>query len=181
MTLHLLNVKNQQLWPTNRGHDPPPWRSSTRGLNDARFRGRWAGKPRSSETGPNRPRSRHFNAVAQFAPSRSLPTVSANQGEEFRERWRSSIYHGQSRISTALMSSVTQTSRYRKGRGLITKSFSCGSHYQPGSRCFSVTSCWSEKCRAGGKGNLLSKLLSSVTERPRTLLYALCKYLWTVT
>lgn len=73
--------RKHQWWTSWRGRVPPPSPSSTLGLNDARFRGRWAGKPRSSETG-----SVISTVVAQLCPSRSLPTCFLlKPREEFEE------------------------------------------------------------------------------------------------
>lgn len=100
------------LWlPSHRGHDPPPSRSSTLGLNDARFRGRWAGRPRSFETViKNHPRPQCCRPVC---PSRSLPSVSAKPREEIEELWLRSIYHGSARHRTAYLPAVTLTWKYR--------------------------------------------------------------------
>lgn len=80
----LLCERNRRWLLSHRGHDPPPSRSSTRGLNDARFRGRWAGRPRSFETGQNHPRPRDSTPLPSL-PIPPPPICLCQPREEFEE------------------------------------------------------------------------------------------------
>lgn len=87
--------RSHQRRPSHPGHDPPLLPSSTRGLNDARFRGRWAGRPRSFETWvgkeekkKNPSQASWFSVVTQFArPATShqfLPKRKTRNGRNLR-------------------------------------------------------------------------------------------------
>ncbi|XP_071385483.1 calcium/calmodulin-dependent protein kinase type 1D-like isoform X1 [Centroberyx affinis] len=146
----------RRLQLTSPDHDPPPSRSSTQGLNDARFRGRSAGRQRSFETGKPSQAS-EVNVVAQFAhpASSHLPlSLPLVHWEELEERWPGSIYHGSARHPGASLPTVTQTWKCRGGEAhcLQTKGCHYGSHVAWNMAVWQSKRSWSGTCHT--KGNL---------------------------
>lgn len=125
----LLYGRNRRWLQSRHGHDPPPSPSSTQGLNDARFRGRWAGRPRSFEMGWNHPRPRELTSLPSL-PIPPPPICFCHLGRNLRS--------GSAPFTMAqhFPLSYRHGSTVQKGRGsecLHTRRYYCGSRVQPGS------------------------------------------------
>lgn len=113
--------RSPRWWPNPLGRAPPPSRSSTLGLNDARFRGRWAGRPPSFETaveGVSR-----CDTVAQFFhPAASLLPTPNPEGGNLRSPGSASFCMA---LLPLYVFTQTWKFRWRGGKGRLTWSCCC--------------------------------------------------------
>lgn len=147
LTSPRLSERTLPSWMSPHARDPPRLPSSTLGLNDARFRGRWAGRPRSSETGWNHPTAHGSLPSPNLPIPRPSHRVSAKPREEFEKFWHSSFYRSSAQLWAAPVSSPVSHRPGGAEAKIPAGSCDCGSHVQ-------LSHQWAAAQSATLKGNL---------------------------